>query len=106
MDVLDIAVSKHTGSVQAPAKSHYYWFLLVAAAAAAVISINMSRNCLLHQHAVLLATQLRKFPFLKHLDLSGNAGLDSGAVAIIVKALAGEGATRCISSFISGLRDC
>ena len=51
----------------------------------------MSRNYLLHQHAVLLATQLRKFLCLKHLDLSGNAELDSGAVAVIVKALAGEG---------------
>ena len=86
-------------------QSHYPWFSLVLAAAAAVTSINMSRSCLLPQHAAGLEEQLRKFLSLKHLDLSGNAGLDSGAVAVIVKALAGEGAPRCISSFI-GLRDC
>ena len=86
-------------------QSCYSSFLLVAAAASAVTSINMSRNYLLHQHAVLLATQLHKFLCLKHLDLSGNAELDSGAVAVIVKALAGEGALR-ILSYIVGLRDC
>jgi hypothetical protein len=33
---------------------------------------------------------LHMFSALKHLDLSGNAGLDSGAVAVFVKALSGK----------------
>ncbi len=91
------------------------WFSLVVAAAEAVTSINMSRNCLLPQHAVALEKQLRKFLSLKHLDLSGNAGLDSGAVAVIVKALAGEaarfffivhGSARCMTPFFRGPRVC
>lgn len=46
-------------------------------------SINVSCNNLQPQHADLLGEQLCKFPALKHLDLSGNAGLRLLPVGIL-----------------------
>jgi Leucine-rich repeat (LRR) protein len=44
------------------------------------------------------ASLLQLFPHLKRLDLSGNRGLDSSAVAIIVKALSGMALSTYVST--------
>ena len=67
-------------------------------------------NTGLDGNAFALGVQLQKFPALAILDLSGNAALDNGAVAVIVKALTGK-TTHIVHatipmSLLLGLSDC
>ena len=89
LNVVAHAAAEHEGQPASSLAPAFFTLTASSAAAASVKSISLSRNWLTPDVSVELQQQLRRFPALQHVNVSGNHTLGSAGVTAILSSLAG-----------------
>jgi hypothetical protein len=89
LNVVAHAAVEHGGQPASSLAPAFFTLTASSAAAASVKSISLSWNWLTPDVSVELQQQLRRFPALQHVNVSGNHTLGSAGVTAFVSSLAG-----------------